>query len=35
MFQMSPWEALDIDEEINFRIAEVVFRERAEGRLKT
>jgi CMP-N-acetylneuraminic acid synthetase len=35
MFQMSPWEALDIDEEINFRIAEVVYRERAEGRLKT
>jgi CMP-N-acetylneuraminic acid synthetase len=35
MFEMSPWEALDIDEEINFRIAEVVFRERAEGRLRT
>jgi CMP-N-acetylneuraminic acid synthetase len=34
MFEMSPWEAIDIDEEINFRIAEVVFRERAEGRLK-
>jgi CMP-N-acetylneuraminic acid synthetase len=34
MFEMSPWEAIDIDLEINFRIAEVVFRERAEGRLK-
>ncbi len=34
MFEMSPWEAVDIDEEINFRIAEVVYRERAEGRLK-
>jgi CMP-N-acetylneuraminic acid synthetase len=34
MFEMSSWEAVDIDEEINFRIAEVVFRERAEGRLQ-
>ncbi|MXN67193.1 acylneuraminate cytidylyltransferase family protein [Stappia sp. GBMRC 2046] len=33
MYEMSPWEAIDIDEEINFRIAEVVYRERAEGRL--
>lgn len=34
MFEMSSWEAIDIDEEIDFRIAEVVYRERAEGRLK-
>jgi CMP-N-acetylneuraminic acid synthetase len=34
MFEMSPWEAVDIDEEIDFRIAEVVFHERESGRLK-
>ena len=34
MFEMSSWEAVDIDEEINFRIAEVVYRERSEGRLQ-
>lgn len=33
MFEMSPWEAIDIDEEINFRIAEVVFAE--QGRERT
>ncbi len=25
MFEMSPWEAIDIDEEINFHVAEVIF----------
>lgn len=34
MFEMSPFEAVDIDEEINFQIAEVIFRERAAGRLR-
>ena len=33
MFQMSPFEAADIDEEINFQIAETIFRERAAGRI--
>lgn len=33
MYEMSPWEAIDIDEEINFQIAEVVYAERASGRI--
>ncbi len=33
MFPMSPFEAIDIDEEINFQVAETIFRERAGGRI--
>lgn len=33
MFEMSGFEAVDIDEEINFQFAELIFRERAAGRL--
>lgn len=34
LFEMDPYEARDIDEEIDFRIAEEIFRQRAAGLLK-
>ena len=33
MFEMDRLEALDIDDELDFRMAEILFRQRAEGRV--